>query len=148
MSQSLNRTIFRGTISMSFAGLMELRSTLSIWILHSYPAPPASRLASPDWSAPNLLACRFIHVSPHVSDLMALSPTRNFRQSLAESFIATPECELIGRRPSSCFATRVEARKAIFRYIEGFCNPRRRHSALGYGSPVDFETDALGMANG
>ncbi len=31
------------------------------------------------------------------------------------------------------------ARAAVFRYIEGWYNPRRKHSALGYESPSDFE---------
>ena len=71
-----------------------------------------------------------------------------YDNAMAESFFATLECELIDRQPSGRFATRGEARKAIFRYIEGFYNRRRRHSALDYQSPVDFETDALGLAAG
>ena len=35
--------------------------------------------------------------------------------------------------------TRRDAELAIFQYINGFCNPRRRHSALGWKSPVAFE---------
>ncbi|MEY1554949.1 IS3 family transposase [Yoonia sp. R2331] len=35
--------------------------------------------------------------------------------------------------------TRREAELAILQYINGFCNPRRRHSALGWKSPVAFE---------
>ena len=67
---------------------------------------------------------------------------------MAESFFATLECELIDRQPSSRFATRVEAEKSIFRYMEAFYNRRRRHSALGYESPMDFETDEPGQAAG
>ena len=52
------------------------------------------------------------------------------------SFFATLECELIERRR---FANRVEAKMAVFRFIESWYNPRRRHSALGYKSPVNFE---------
>ena len=37
------------------------------------------------------------------------------------------------------FKTRDEARLAVFSYIEGFYNPQRRHSALGYRSPVEYE---------
>lgn len=37
------------------------------------------------------------------------------------------------------FRTRTEARVAVFDYIEGFYNPRRRHSTLGQLSPVDYE---------
>jgi transposase InsO family protein len=57
--------------------------------------------------------------------------------AVAESFFATLELELIAR---SRWRTRVEARQAIFRYIEMWYNPRRRHSTLGYVSPVEYET--------
>lgn len=56
--------------------------------------------------------------------------------AVAESFFATLELELIARRR---WATRSEARQAIFRYIETWYNPRRRHSTLGYLSPVEYE---------
>ena len=60
-----------------------------------------------------------------------------YDNAMCESFFATLECELIDR---CSFATPAEARREVFEYIEGFYNPRRRHSALGYLSPVDFET--------
>ena len=56
--------------------------------------------------------------------------------AMAESFFASLECELIDRKT---FKTRTEARLAVFTWIEGWYNPRRRHSALGYLSPVNFE---------
>ncbi len=59
-----------------------------------------------------------------------------FDNAMAESFFSTLECELIARRT---FRTPAEAEMAIFRYIESWYNPRRRHSALGYESPVNFE---------
>ncbi|GAA0615565.1 hypothetical protein GCM10008943_33240 [Paenochrobactrum glaciei] len=39
------------------------------------------------------------------------------------------------------FQTRVIAEKALGRYIDGFYNPIRRHSALGYKSPIAFEAN-------
>lgn len=59
-----------------------------------------------------------------------------YDNALAESFVATLKTE--------CFAdsippTKDAARLMIFDYIETFYNPRRRHSALGYRSPLDFE---------
>ena len=59
-----------------------------------------------------------------------------FDNAMCESFFATLECELLERRR---FKTQVEARLAIFDFIEGWYNPHRRHSALGYQSPIDYE---------
>ena len=60
-----------------------------------------------------------------------------YDNALCESFFATLECELLAR----CrFATPAEARLGVFDFIEGFYNPRRRHSALGYLSPLEFES--------
>ena len=62
-----------------------------------------------------------------------------YDNAMAESFFATLECELIERR---AFQTQAEARMAVFQFIEGWYNTRRRHSALGYLSPNDFESAA------
>ena len=51
---------------------------------------------------------------------------------MAESFFSTLEAELLSRRR---FASQAEARMACFSYIEGWYNPVRLHSALGYRSP-------------
>jgi putative transposase len=59
-----------------------------------------------------------------------------YDNAMAESFFASLECELLQRRT---FKTKAEARGALFVYIEGWYNPRRRHSALGYMSPMKFE---------
>jgi putative transposase len=59
-----------------------------------------------------------------------------YDNAMAESFFATLECELLNRRR---FKTQVEARHAIFRFIEGWYNPHRRHSSLGNISPVSYE---------
>ena len=59
-----------------------------------------------------------------------------FDNAMCESFFATLECELLERRH---FKTQIEARMAIFEFIEGWYNPHRRHSAINYLSPIDFE---------
>jgi putative transposase len=59
-----------------------------------------------------------------------------FDNAMCESFFATLECELIDRRR---FKTQIEARMATFDFIEGWYNPRRRHSAIDYLSPIDYE---------
>lgn len=59
-----------------------------------------------------------------------------YDNALCESFFATLECELLDR---VTLRTRDEARLAVFDFIEGWYNPRRRHSALDYESPLVFE---------
>jgi len=49
---------------------------------------------------------------------------------------ATLECELLDR---DRFRSRREAGTAVFSFLEGFCNRSRRHSALGYLSPIEYE---------
>jgi transposase InsO family protein len=58
------------------------------------------------------------------------------RQRVTESFFASLETELIDR---SGFPTRHHAEQALFAYAEGFCNPRRRHSANGQLGPAEYE---------
>ncbi len=59
-----------------------------------------------------------------------------YDNALCESFFATLECELIDR---SSFPTHAIARRELFDYIEGWYNPHRRHSAINYESPMNFE---------
>jgi len=59
-----------------------------------------------------------------------------FDHALIESFFATLECELIDRRH---WRTRDQARMDVFWWIEATYNRTRRHSRLGYLSPVDYE---------
>jgi putative transposase len=63
-----------------------------------------------------------------------------YDNAMCESFFATLECELLQRRK---FATKAEARMAVFTFIEGWYNPSRRHSALGYRSPADYERTTI-----
>jgi putative transposase len=63
-----------------------------------------------------------------------------YDNALCESFFATLECELLARRR---FKTQAEARMALFQFIEGFYNRRRRHSSIGYLSPLDYERRLL-----
>ena len=59
-----------------------------------------------------------------------------YDNALCESFFATLECELLAR---CTFSTPDAARAAVFDFIEGWYNTQRRHSALGYESPLRFE---------
>jgi len=68
-----------------------------------------------------------------------------YDNAMCESFFATLECELLDRHR---FATAAQARLAIFDFIEGFYNTQRRHSALGYLSPLAFERRSAAEAAG
>jgi len=59
-----------------------------------------------------------------------------YDNAMAESFFATLEREVLSRRS---FKSQAEARMAIFEWLEGWYNPHRRHSSLGYRSPVNYE---------
>ncbi len=59
-----------------------------------------------------------------------------YDNAMCESLFATLEHELFAR---TRFRTQAESRMAIFEFIEGWYNSRRRHSALGQKSPIDFE---------
>jgi putative transposase len=61
-----------------------------------------------------------------------------YDNAMCESFFATLECELLAKRR---FRNHAEARMAIFKFIEGWYNPHRLHSSLGYRSPITFEQE-------
>jgi putative transposase len=66
-----------------------------------------------------------------------------YDNAMCDSFLATLECELLDR---TRFRNQAEARMAVFDFIEGWYNPRRRHSALGNQSPMNYEKAALSAA--
>ncbi len=80
------------------------------------------------------LRCKEMNVRPSMGSVGDC-----FDNAMCESFFATLECELLDRRK---FKTRAEARIACFEFIEGWYNPSRRHSALGYKSPINYERSA------
>jgi putative transposase len=77
------------------------------------------------------IRCRAARVRPSMG-----SVGDAYDNAMAESFFATLETELLARRG---VAGAAETRMAVFEWIEGWYNSRRRHSALGYLSPNDFE---------
>jgi len=66
-----------------------------------------------------------------------------YDNAVAETFFATIKKELVHRRS---WPTRQELTSEVFEYIEGFYNPRRRHSTLGMLSPADFEAEHARLA--
>ncbi len=77
------------------------------------------------------LRCRAASVRPSMGSVGDC-----YDNALCESFFATLECELLDR---VTLRTPREARLTVFDFIEGWYNPRRRHSALDYESPLAFE---------
>ena len=59
-----------------------------------------------------------------------------YDNAMAESFFATLECELIER---VTMRKPAEGMREVFSFIEGWYNPHRRHSSLGYLSPIEYE---------
>lgn len=100
-----------------------------------------------------------IHHSDHGSQYTALAFGDRCRQAgvrpsmgtvgdaydnaMCESFFATLECELLDR---THFTSTTAAERGVFPFIEGWYNPHRRHSALNYLSPVEYEKKHLGVA--
>jgi putative transposase len=86
----------------------------------------------------SVYACRAYVQYLEANNLVAsMSRKRDcWDNAVAESFFSTLKVELKGR---SLWKTRREARTAIFEYIEAWYNRRRRHSTLGYLSPMEFE---------
>ena len=95
--------------------------------------------------------CHFDRGSQYASDLFqallrgygftcSMSRKGNcWDNAVAESFFHSFKVEAIF---GETFRTREEARRAIFHWLEGFYNAKRRHSALGYVSPSEFEKKA------
>ena len=87
--------------------------------------------------------CKVLGVRPSMAPGQPLRSVGDaYDNAMAESFFASLECELLDRK---VLKTRTQARLALFTYIEGLYNPRRRHGALGQMargqplSPANFE---------
>ena len=68
-----------------------------------------------------------------------------YDNAMCESFFATLECELLDRHR---FPNQVAARLAVFDFIEGWYNTDRRHSALDYLSPINYERSQAAAPQG
>ena len=65
-----------------------------------------------------------------------------YDNAVVESFFSSLKRERIRRQN---YHTREEAKADVFEYIECFYNRKRRHATLGYVSPVEFETQTVGL---
>jgi len=82
--------------------------------------------------------CREVGVRPSMG-----SVGDAYDNAMCESFFASLEVELLDQHR---FQSQAEARMAVFRYIEGWYNPARLHSALGYDTPINFEGRKAGTS--
>jgi putative transposase len=83
--------------------------------------------------------CSHLYQHQLTQHQMVVSMSRKgdcYDNAAMESFFGTLKSERVERQ---IYATRAEARQDIFAYIEGFYNRKRRHSTLGYVSPLEFE---------
>ena len=86
-----------------------------------------------------------VHMITKISSKTLGSPFQ-FRAKeieMVETVFKTIKSELIWRHS---FKTRDSATNAIAQYINGFYNPKHRHSALGYQRPIQFENKNLKLA--
>jgi transposase InsO family protein len=121
----------------------EMRATVdaqlvvnSLRMALTHRQPPAELLYHSDRGSQYAsLACQTLLLSHGVR--ISMSRQGNvYDNAVAESFYSTLKTELVHRRR---FQTRTEARLAVFDFIELFYNRQRRHSTLGFLSPVAFE---------
>lgn len=124
MSESIDRHLVLNALDMALKGRQPPRGLL-------HHSDRGSQYASEDYQ--RLLAARGIRCS--------MSRKGNcWDNAVAESFFSSLKMELVHEAD---FATHEQARAALFEYIEVFYNRKRRHSSLGYLSPVDFELAIL-----
>jgi putative transposase len=124
MSEHIDTKLVRGALEMALEG----RQPPQGLIHHS---DRGSQYASAEYR--QALACRGIECS--------MSRKGNcWDNAVVESFFSSLKMELVYLTD---FVTRHHARSALFEYIEVFYNRRRRHSSLGYLSPMEYERTAL-----
>ena len=63
-----------------------------------------------------------------------------YDNAMCEAFFAPLECEIIDR---SVFRTRAESHAAVFDFVEGWYESDRRHYALDYVAPMEYETGGV-----
>ena len=104
---------------------MAIRSARRSWAPSSMRTTASNQLVGVHWQCP-----------PGRPDAVLRIDRDAFDNTMMESFWSTMQIELLDRKR---WKTRVELSNAIFEYIEVFYNRRRRHSMLGYVSPIEFE---------
>lgn len=86
----------------------------------------------------------FVQLLRQARAIQSMSSTGScYDNAVAESFFRTVKIELVYHER---YRTRAEARLSLFAYLEGFYNRVRKHSTLGYKSPLEFENHAYRKA--
>ncbi len=118
---------------------MRVELTTTTFTLATQRQPPPPGLLHHSDRGVQYAAADFVQLTAAWGVTRSMSRTANpYDNALAESFVATLKTEgLRGQIPP----TRAAAQLRIFDYIETFYNPHRRHSALGYRSPLQFEKE-------
>ncbi len=90
-------------------------------------------------------ACdQFVALLNRSKAIQSMSGNGNcYDNAVVESFFHTLKTELVYHET---YRTREEAKRSLFEYMEGFYNRSRRHSTLGYKSPVEYEYLGLNQA--
>ena len=100
--------------------------------MHGNTAPKLQPEAQPEFT-PEIHRSRRSDIStPEISMSRKGEPHDN---AVAENFFSCLKCELVYL---TIYATRRQAQNSIFRYIEGFYNPVRPHSSIGWLSPMEY----------
>jgi hypothetical protein len=104
------------------------------------PVTIVALLITPSGARPHRPAHQAIPRSAPVTSDRVGSVGDPYDNAVVESFWGRMQPELLNRQR---WDTRLQLANAIFEYIEGFHNRRRRHSALDYQTPVQFETPPI-----
>ena len=126
---------------------LKRRGSLTIWFdpeMSWDAAPTGRRGRQQTYSDAAIQTCLSMKAVRHGAPADRAMKTPLVRVTMArsamESFFSSLKTERMARK---VYRIRNEARADVFDYIERFYNPRRRHSKLGYLSPVEFEARAM-----
>ena len=123
----------------------DMRGELSTTTLALHRQPPPPGLLHHSDRGVQYAAADFAQLASASGLTLSMSRTANpYDNALAESFVATLKTECFG---DAIPPTRAAAELMAFDYIETFYNRRRRHSSLGYRSPLDFEKQMFPQNN-
>ncbi len=131
----------RRVVGWAMADYLSDRLTLkALRMALSHRRPPAGLLHHSDRGS-QYTSRSYRHLLAAVQAQPSMSRSGNaYDNAPMESFFATLKCELVHRQH---YQTRQEAKQDIFEFIEVFYNRQRLHAALGYRTPVDFESLAV-----